>query len=127
MKTFITLACLCLIGILGCKKSSDGTPSSQAAVQVEVSGLTTKTALNLRITDVTMGNIVILDLSNKFGNTTYTTSKVNSVDHLIVVYSTNIPDDLQGDGDGTLSFSYKGIPLWTSGGILTGNTTLSIP
>ena len=96
-------------------------------MQVEVSGLTAKTSLYLKITDATQGNAVILNLENQFGNSTYNTSPVSPGDQLYMTYSTNIPDDAAGDGDGTIKFVYKGQSDGAVSGILSGSTHETVP
>jgi hypothetical protein len=119
----LMLLTLGLICVLACKKSN----TSPAPLQVVVSGLTSKTSLYLKITDATQSNAVILNLVNQFGNTTYNTPPVSPGDQLYMTYSTNIPDDLAGDGDGTIKFVYKGESDGTVGGILTGSTHETVP
>ena len=112
-----------LICLSACKKSN----TVPAPLQVVVSGLTAKTSLYLKITDATQNNAVILNLVNQFGNNTYNTSPVSPGDQLYMTYSTNIPDDLAGDGDGTIKFIYKGESDGSAAGILTGSTHETVP
>lgn len=120
----LLLAFLCLIALSECKKTSDNSP---APMQVQVSGLTAKTSLTLKVTIGSPSGTVILNVVNQFGNTSYNTSPVNPGDQLYIAYSTNIPDDLSGDGDGTLRFFYKGQSMGAAGGILTGSTHSTVP
>lgn len=97
-------------------------------MQAVVSGLTTKTALSLKITTGSPSGTVILNIVNQFGNTTYTTtSPVSPGDQLYMTYSTNIPDDPAGDGDGTIKFVYNGGQMGAVGGILSGSIHETVP
>jgi len=105
------LACLCFL-ISSCKK----TDRSPAPIQVQVSGLTTKTSLSIKITDLTQGNTVVLNIVNQFGNKTYTGSNVNPGDQLSIYVTANVNDNLAGDGDGTLIYLFKGKNMGAHGG-----------
>jgi len=116
----ILLGILCLFVLYGCKKKSN--PSS---LQVQVENLTAKTAITIKITN--QNNATILNVVNQFGNTTYTASPVNVGDMLTININTNVPDDLQGDGDGIVLFKYGGDEVGSIGGILQDrSTTLTI-
>jgi hypothetical protein len=134
MKTLVALLALNVLCLTACKKESNPVtkqPTSPPVTkldtaggfQIQVSGLTAKTAVNLIVTD---DQNLILNIKNGYGDTTYTTSAVKIGDPIIVSYSTNIADDLAGDGDGTIKFFYKGFTLGVVGGILTGRVNFDI-
>src|SRR5665213_943333 len=102
MKTLTKISLLALLSLLvaSCKKT-DRTP---APLQVEVSGLTTKTSLSIKVTNSTQGNTIVLNIINQFGNTTYSGSNVNPGDQLSIHVTANVNDNLAGDGDGSLIY-----------------------
>lgn len=112
----------------GCKKKD----VSPALLQVKVTGLTAKTSLSIRVTDNTQ-NKVVLDISNQFGNNTYNSnSNVSPGDQLTIYCTANLNDNLDGDGDATLQYSFKGQSVGAHGGIIgragfTENETVPTP
>ncbi|MEO6849219.1 MAG: hypothetical protein ABI203_07810 [Mucilaginibacter sp.] len=104
--TVLTLALFC-----SCKKKD----VSPASVQVQVSGLTTKTSLSITVTDNTKG-IVVLSLINKFGNNTYSSSAVSPGDQLTIHITSNVDDNLAGDGDAQIKYFFKGDNFGAHGG-----------
>lgn len=127
MKKQVLTLVLIALSLYSCKKDKkDTTPSP---LEITVTGLSDKTSLTLFVDD--QNNKRVLEVVNKFGNTTYNTQPVNSGDILKVRYNSNIASDAQNNGNGNLSFSYKGQNRGASGGNLNypkGNTiNISIP
>lgn len=115
MKKLILMAFICLIA-LACKKSNT---DPQAPVQIVVTGLTAKTSVSIKVVDVTQGNTTPFNITNQFGNTTYSTAPVSPGDQLEISISTNInPDNLQGDGDGSFQYYFKGESMGAHAGII---------
>lgn len=113
MKKLLFLA---LIGLamVSCKKSNT---SVQAPVQIEVSGLTAKTSVSIKVVDVTNNSATILDVKNQFGNNTFSTIVVFPGDNLQIIGSTNIiPSNLQNDGVGSFKYSFNGQSIGARGG-----------
>jgi len=127
MKKLLFLA---LIGLAmaSCKKDQ---ATKQAPVQIEVSGLTAKTSISLKVIDITSGNSIILDIKNQFANTTYSTIVVYPGDNLQIIGSTNIiPATLQNDGVATLKYSFNGQSMGGRGGSIgtfTDNVRVPTP
>ncbi len=129
-RTLLTLALLCLL-LISCKKNSQS-PSTPDKIKIDVSGLTEKTSISIRITDDTEGGSTILLLTNQFGNNIYYSSSAFSGDAVKIYVTANIDDDLSGDGDGAIKFSFKGQSIGAHGGIIgkagfSLNTTLPNP
>lgn len=115
MKKLLFLALLGLI-LFSCKKE---TANTQAPVQIDISGLTTKTSVSIKVIDITAGNATILDIKNQFGNTTYSTIVVFPGDNLQIIGSTNIiPSNLQNDGVGNFKYSFNGQSMGGHGGAI---------
>lgn len=127
MKILNLFALLCLL-LYSCSKKS--TPSS-APMQIQVSGLSSKTSLSLVVTDNSYGSQnIVLSISNQFGDQTYSTQPVNPGDQLYITFSTNIQDDQVGDGVGELKFFFKGEQMGGTGiaqGIIPGNIHETVP
>ncbi|WP_179416200.1 hypothetical protein HDF19_10090 [Mucilaginibacter sp. E4BP6] len=110
MKKLISIGLLCLL--VSCKK----TDYSPANFQVQVSGLTAKTSVSITVKDITE-NSTILTVVNQFGNNTYnSTTEVHPGDQLSIMASSNVNDDVSGDGDGTLKYYFKGQQMGAHGG-----------
>lgn len=125
MKKISLLALICLL--FACKKSS----TAPSPIQVEVTGLTSKTTVSIKIVDMTKGNALIFNVTNQ-SNGTYTTSSVNTGDQITITATSNMNDDLAGDGDGTIALLYKGQNMGVHGGIIgisgfTQNETVPTP
>lgn len=117
-----------LVILSSCKKETSK-ESSIAALQIEVTGLSDKTALSLSV--VNQKKESIMSITEKYGNTTYETSPVSSGDVLNVHWSSNIASDAFKNGEGTLTYKFKGSTIGVSGGNLNyktgGDITLTIP
>lgn len=115
MKKLLFIALLGL-SMVSCKKNQ---ATTQAPVEIEVSGLTAKTSISLKVIDITSGNSTILNIVNQFGNTTYSTIVVFPDDNLQIIGSTNIiPSTLQNDGVATLKYSFNGQSMGGRGGAI---------
>lgn len=121
MKKLLFALSISVFIFTGCKKD-DPTPEfdlTSSPINVDVSGLTQQTSVYIKIINTTNNNEVILDLENKFGNTTYNSlDAVKSGDVLKIEYKSNIGTDTQGNGNGTLKFNYKGFNVLTAGGAI---------
>lgn len=114
---------LIVLTVAGCKKSDD----SGFPLVASVSGMTSKTSITMKFVDNSSGGLTILIVTNQFGDQSFSTPNLKSGASIVVTYSTNIPDDKAGNGDGAIKFSYNGASVGAVGGILTGTTTVHIP
>jgi hypothetical protein len=113
---FLPLAFILTLILAGCKK--DESLPTESPIKVEVRELTTKTSVSIQIE--TKGKY-ILNLVDKFGNTTYESENASGGDVITVKIKANLPSDLQNNGNGTLIFSYKGKSFYTAGGAIGVN------
>jgi len=117
---------LCLLA--SCKKSDS---NSASTFQVQVSGLTAKTLVTLKVTDNTTNSTTLSETS--VSNGTYTSSQdVNYGDQLTITCNANVNDDASGDGDGTFKYFFKGDQMGAHGGQIdiagfTENETVPTP
>jgi len=115
MKTLNTWAFICLLALCGCKKDSSSTLGS---LDIQVSGLTDKTSISIVATKSTM-NTPFYQITNQFGNKTYSTSPTAAIgDKITITVTSNVDDNLAGDGDGNVAFYYKGKNIGGHGGVI---------
>jgi hypothetical protein len=114
MKKNALMLVLLALSMHSCKK--DKQDDNQNPLEIVVTGLTVKTSITIIADD--QNNKRILEVSNKFGNATYKTAPVNSGDVLRIHYNSNLASDIQNNGNGNLSFYYKGQNRGAAGGNL---------
>jgi hypothetical protein len=123
MKKQILIILISLL-LLSCKKDKQQEPF----LYVKVSGLSAKTSITIIILD--QNNRRVLEVINKFENTSYTGIPVYSKDVLRMYINSNVASDLEGNGNGNVflsvpkfSGSYGGNLLYPQGKVYT----VSIP
>ena len=117
MKTLNTWAFICLLSLCGCKKDSTSS-STLGSLDIQVSGLTDKTSLNIVAIKSTM-NTPFYHITNRFGNKTYSTPATAAIgDKITITVTANVDDNLAGDGDGNVVFYFKGKNIGGHGGII---------
>lgn len=110
--------------LFSCKKEKVQEPF----LSVKVSGLSPKTSITIIITN--QRNEKLLEVKNKFENTTYVGLPAHSKDVLKMYINSNIASDLEGNGNGNIivsapkfNGSFGGNLLYPSG----KNNTIEIP
>jgi len=129
MKRIILLSLL-VISIFGsCKKDEESEKNSSAPITITTSGLSATTDISLEVTTSTGTNI--LTLVKQYGNKSYETAAVSSGQTITAHVSSTIANDVAGNGQGDLTFVYKGKTIMVWGGNLLGktgkSTTILIP
>ncbi len=76
-------------------------------MQINVSELSSQTLLTMSVLDKNNGKM-LLNLTNSNANTSYTVSPVAGGDSIIVAYSSNVVNQLGGNGIISVSFIYAG-------------------
>jgi hypothetical protein len=105
MKIKSLVPVIVLLPFIGCKKDSG---NISAPIDITVSGLTAKTSISITAVDETESNKQVLQVTNQYGNTTYHTAIVSAGDKIKITVTANMDDNLQGDGDGSFQFMFKG-------------------
>src|ERR1700757_3528719 len=125
MRTFFNtlLALLCLFIFCGCKKSTEPTNNTPtpSPITVTISGLTDNTAVSIKMLLKSDNSVLLFVPSPKKGNQTYTTNPVSSGSAILVNYASTVPCSDNGDGKGTITFTYNGKSIDPTTGCLQSN------
>jgi hypothetical protein len=109
---------LAVLFLFSCTKSES--EKQENLLQIDVTDLNVITPISIKVSD--QNELIVLDIKNEFGNKTYYTAEVHSGDQLIIHYSSAVEAGANGDGMGTMQFSFKGIDSGAAAGNLGGPT-----